>query len=842
MTVTAEQITARRQLIAQMEALDTPQATEDAASFATLLHHEQTNLLATDVYGAAKGHRGNEEEQSPPTGWLRGSENLEALRQAVPGLKSVGDDQLLDMFKPNNSGFRAEIYLPDPTILGDSFKPVIVPKGSGGEVLFTDANGTPRLRDTTNEDFLANNFPQAIGEKSDYYDRAMRLAVMMKEAGFTGEFAGHSLAGGLVTAMAAVTGLPATTVNAAGLHPDTAQRFAQENPGVVVHDTVTIVTAYQVKGELLNDGLQNNMERRDVHERRVLGNVFSDAATLMKTLPHGRQWLEQEILNNPDISKQLPENAQVAVSNFLDRVANGDTQKMLDELPLAAGKVHVLDQPMARENGTLIRRQDQMQLAEATVLAVPVMEVADRALTSARVSSAAAEVPARVLNYQARAIDTEGDAIERAANKAADFQDVSARVVRGAVTGTVDAVGDLAAGARERLGRAEAAVDDVQGNIQQGTANAGARVLRFAGGWLSDSLEKKLSSAADRLEEHGLQAAAENTKEAAQSRARGEAGANAIRQTATDVTTTLDTVHVTATRAQSDALRNAGSAANAALDVAADSKHFIAANLPFASAIAGGTLAGMGEVAHRTVDGLSPARNVTSMGTEAARQLSADDGETTGWRGILQSSEAAKLVKDVTDTGRLVAHGGAAVGEAVERHLGLATLVPTFEAMTQARQKQLEQLYGPAIEVREAINARTRFENNPLVASIRQAVATAEERIGKPWDEASERLTASVAVLAHRNGFRASDELTIGFNPQTPAYRAGEIVHIMRTGPNTSTDPSQNRAHMSTTEAIAEPANITYANYERTTRETSQQHSEAQQLEQQRALSSAMSR
>ena len=39
------------------------------------------------------------------------------------------------------------------------------------------------LRDTTKEDFLANNFPQSVGLETDYYDRAMRLAKELKAHG-----------------------------------------------------------------------------------------------------------------------------------------------------------------------------------------------------------------------------------------------------------------------------------------------------------------------------------------------------------------------------------------------------------------------------------------------------------------------------------------------------------------------------------------------------------------------------------------------------------------------------------------------------------------------------------
>ncbi|AKO04930.1 hypothetical protein ACQR5T_21065 [Xanthomonas oryzae pv. oryzicola] len=84
---------------------------------------------------------------------------------------NLKNDQIRDFLKPDNSGFRAEIYLPDPAVLGPGYKPTIAFKGSAGQVL------TPHgLRDTTSEDFIANNFPQSVGLKTDYSDRAIGLA------------------------------------------------------------------------------------------------------------------------------------------------------------------------------------------------------------------------------------------------------------------------------------------------------------------------------------------------------------------------------------------------------------------------------------------------------------------------------------------------------------------------------------------------------------------------------------------------------------------------------------------------------------------------------------------
>jgi hypothetical protein len=231
-------------------------------------HDEQMSLLADDVYDSAM-HKG-----TPPPGWIRMSELLDGghkeLRdRLVPELSGLSDKLLRDRLQPDESGFRAEIYIPDPSILGPGYQPTVVPKGSAGLVMTSKG-----LRDTTIEDFGGNNGPQAIGLKTDYYDRAMRLATELQQSGLRAEYSGHSLAGGMVTAMSAVTGEPATTINAANLHPNTVNRYVAENPGTKRYDLNNIVTTYHVKDELLNpivqDGIRGMPEPRANRERLIV--------------------------------------------------------------------------------------------------------------------------------------------------------------------------------------------------------------------------------------------------------------------------------------------------------------------------------------------------------------------------------------------------------------------------------------------------------------------------------------------------------------------------------------------------------------------------------------------
>src|SRR3546814_15115089 len=73
-----------------------------------------------------------------------------------------------------------------------------------------------------------------------------------------------------------------------------------------------------------------------------------------------------------------------------------------------------------------------------------------------------------------------------------------------------------------------------------------------------------------------------------------------------------------------------------------------------------------------------------------------------------------------------------------------------------------------------------------------------------------ERLAANLFGLAWEKGFSAHDELKVGFNRRTAGYEAGELVFVYREGGNVSPDPYANRAHMSTSAALEDPADEIY--------------------------------
>lgn len=100
--------------------------------------------------------------------------------------------------------------------------------------------------------------------------------------------------------------------------------------------------------------------------------------------------------------------------------------------------------------------------------------------------------------------------------------------------------------------------------------------------------------------------------------------------------------------------------------------------------------------------------------------------------------------------------------------------------------------------------------NRALHGKLRRGVAEAEQALGKDWDDNSERMTASLTLLAKQNGFTDRDQLSVGFNRATATHPSGELAFVYRAGPTASPDPHANRAHMTTQEAIARPAQDTY--------------------------------
>ena len=284
------QITAARE---QASAL--PERNDQRSSLlASAARFERNNLaveharLAQHIYDPS---------QPPPVGWEDVSNNVQVLKRA--------DISSLKELKPDNSDFRAGMYVANSEVFGNVFEPALVFKGT-----------------TSREDWL-NNIAQGRDQYSDYYKRAVELGDTIKRSGAKVHITGHSLGGGTASAASRTSGMDATTFNAAGLHPNTVERYggplhtsAQEN-----------ITAYRVKGEVLTS-LQENR----------LSSGFA--------IPNPVGWIHEKLAENLPNAVGTPHELPGRGINRIDRhsmaqVIEGlEVQKSFDQRNLAEATGH----------------------------------------------------------------------------------------------------------------------------------------------------------------------------------------------------------------------------------------------------------------------------------------------------------------------------------------------------------------------------------------------------------------------------------------------------------------------------------------------------------------------
>ncbi|WP_152980636.1 XVIPCD domain-containing protein [Stenotrophomonas ginsengisoli] len=107
-------------------------------------------------------------------------------------------------------------------------------------------------------------------------------------------------------------------------------------------------------------------------------------------------------------------------------------------------------------------------------------------------------------------------------------------------------------------------------------------------------------------------------------------------------------------------------------------------------------------------------------------------------------------------------------------------------------------------------NQRLSAQDQALDQHLRSELAQLEARLGKPWDADSERMSASLSLLAARSGFTADDAPSICFSNASGQQPAGALVFLSREAEGSHCDPYLNRAHMSTAQALSAPAEQSY--------------------------------
>jgi hypothetical protein len=171
--------------------------------------------------------------------------------QAPPGWQIVEGGVHVD----EDSGFKAVVYINNTT----------------GEVVLAFAG-------TADSGDWWTNFQQGLGgfgTTPAQYQLAMHLAASYKvKYGNKLKLAGHSLGGGLASAAAIVYKIPAVTLNAAGVHPWTLERYSAD-----VTTATQWIDAYRVRGEVLST-------MQDTHP--LIGSLFAGiGAATVWLMPNG---------------------------------------------------------------------------------------------------------------------------------------------------------------------------------------------------------------------------------------------------------------------------------------------------------------------------------------------------------------------------------------------------------------------------------------------------------------------------------------------------------------------------------------------------------------------------
>lgn len=706
--------------------------------------------LADDVYESA-AHR-----PSLQPGWIRASEHPDLLRQA--GV-NWNDQQIKQYLQPDDSNFRAEIYLPDPRVFGPDAKPVVCYKGSNGAVVAHDGAGKEIIRESAAEDWV-NNGIQGAGLESDYYNRAMRLANDLNLSPLGSDFviAGHSLGGGLASSASAITGVPAITFNSSGLNPITAQRFADKQ-GLTVFDTDKTITAYQVKGEVLTDG-QAMIGRMDALQRMQMGAVASMAADVSR-LPEARQLLATKLGEILPHSKQAQQDAL----GLVDYLAEHSGSKTLKQVPTAAGQVQpVLEAKMRDAQGNIVDRPKEPAISEVAKDAGPLLNVLSGAVAGAYVGKRAGEAVAAGGKVTDIALDTLGDGYRVGGKVTGQAAELGAQTF-GKVSGLqVRGGGEAVAQVRMATGYLEASVPMVQCVTQRWGNETSNAILRAASHLpFADKIAPGLGKEADRRDQATAAYCDIKTAQAKGSLDHAGRDANTIRHIAGQGAQALEQASNQTGADLRKSAERAGANIDQALDQTGRGMRNLTGHAPTALAVTG---AGVGGVIAAEATYLGP-------------------------RGLMNAWQ----------TGTAIKHGSGAGGEATQRHLMTETVIPSLDARTQSLEHSaVKQLMQPAQQAPQPTLGKgvlLNDQNHPDHSLFRDAargVHAIDAKHNRTPDLRSDQLSGHLAVAAKEQGMRGIDHVVMSGDAKVTFAVQGRLD-----------DPAHQRASVDTTQGLNTP-------------------------------------
>lgn len=183
------------------------------------------------------------------------------------GWEVVADKRDKNYTKGSRSGFHAVAYrstLGTDTNLGAKLDGKVI-------VAYEGTNFT------SGADWVTN-LKQGLGYRTAQYDQAVQFAEDMQDKYGNIEVTGHSLGGGLAGTAGTVLGVPGTTFNAAGVHPNTLAKGVHPNTlaeyGHTRDEACGLITNYHNEDILTN-----------VQENPVSQGIFKPLATIL-SLPN----------------------------------------------------------------------------------------------------------------------------------------------------------------------------------------------------------------------------------------------------------------------------------------------------------------------------------------------------------------------------------------------------------------------------------------------------------------------------------------------------------------------------------------------------------------------------
>ncbi|MGJ7901208.1 XVIPCD domain-containing protein [Lysobacter sp. 1R34A] len=103
--------------------------------------------------------------------------------------------------------------------------------------------------------------------------------------------------------------------------------------------------------------------------------------------------------------------------------------------------------------------------------------------------------------------------------------------------------------------------------------------------------------------------------------------------------------------------------------------------------------------------------------------------------------------------------------------------------------KWLEMLKGYPEHLARLQEAGRTHPDHALYEKVRGAVEQLDRHVGMPWDQQSERMTASALALAVEKKFDPKEDIRLVFNQPTANLAPSEMVHVYRVGHAVPTRP-----------------------------------------------------